>query len=232
MIPIWMMKYTFAGFFVVGMIVMGVLVFLRRKQYEMPVWKVLVFDLLLSAVGIAGVRLLAIIEHFDALIQGAVAGGMSFFGAVLLVPLLLPLLTRPLGLGFADTNDLSAPCVAGMVGCERINCFLSGCCGGRVIHLSGLEFTPRTQLIELVLDFATMIFLMLWLRKDPERRKGSGYPMFLLCYCTYRFLLEFIRDTEKNWIGMSHGQVFALIGLAFAGWYFYRRHQKTTARTA
>ena len=230
MIPIHMRKYSFALCFLIGMVLMAILVFVRRKRYAMPVWKVLVFTLLLSVTGVAGVRLLAILENFKALIQGDIAGGMSFFGAVLLIPILMPVLAKPLGLGFAQTNDLCAPCIAGMVGCERINCFLSGCCGGRPLHLGTLEFTPRTQIIESVLDFLLMAFLMVWFRRDKEgKQEGTGYPLFLIGYCGYRFILEFLRDTDKFLRVFSRGQVYCLIGLAAAGWYLYNRKKKNAA---
>lgn len=209
---LWFFRYGTIVFFSIGTVLMGVLTVVQRKKYGLNPWQCIVFTLLLAAVGMAGVRLLAIAEHWEDLLEGDPAGGMSFFGAVFLVPLLMPLLCRPLRLRRLQTLDLCAPCVAGIVGVMRINCWFNDCCGGRMIEYMGENYTPPTQIIDGTWDFLLM-GLLLYLNFNGKR-EGASYPVFMIGYGVMRFLVEFLRDTEKNWLCLSHGQWFSLIAIA------------------
>ncbi len=209
---------------------MLVLNLIRRKKYGLKGWQALVFTILLAAVGMTGVRLLAILEHFDALLQGQIAGGMSFFGSVLLVPILMPLFGRIFGLRIGQTMDLCAPCVAGIVGVMRIACYLVGCCGAACLVIHGEEVYPPVQLMECAWDLMLMCLLMI--PGLPFMREGRGYPLFLVGYGFARFLLEFLRDTEKDWFGLSHGQVFSLLAIAAAIIWYILRDRKRSASPA
>jgi len=159
----------------------------------------------------AGVRLLAILENWRELLNGHVPSGMSFFGSVFLVPLLMPLFGKRFGLNRGRTLDLCAPCVAGIVGVMRINCWISGCCGGRLLMIHGIGFRPPTQIIDGVWDCVLMIVLM---RLDSKKeQEGRLYPLFLVGYGIVRFFIEFLRATEKDWLFLSHGQVFSVVAV-------------------
>ena len=108
-------EHTTITFFTLGTILMLVLNLIRRRQYGLKGWQAFAFTALLAAVGMAGVRLLAILEHLDSLLDGYIAGGMSFFGSVFLVPLLMPLFGKLFGLRRGQTMDLCAPCGAGIL---------------------------------------------------------------------------------------------------------------------
>lgn len=216
-----------AFFFCLGTVLMGILMFVQRKLYGLQVWKTLLLTLILAAVGLAGVRLLAIAEHWDELLNGYISGGMSFFGSVLLVPLLMPLAGLFFKLRPRQTMDLCAPCVAGIVGVMRINCWISGCCGGFRFIIHGKSFVPPTQIIDGGWDFLLMGFL-LWFNLK-RKREGIAYPLFLVGYGFMRFFVEFLRDTEKDWLGFSHGQVFSVIALVI-GTILILRSLKCTAR--
>jgi len=132
----------------------------------------------------------------------------------------MPLFGKLFRLRAGQTMDLCAPCVAGIVGGMRIACRLVGCCGGREIHYMGRTFFPPTQLIDMGWDFYLMGLLLYFnLKKEKE---GIAYPMFMLGYGAMRFILEFFRDTEKDWLHLSHGQVFSLIAIVIAVYYIKR----------
>jgi|GEM_PF-5815433 len=63
-------EHTTITFFSLGTILMLVLNLIRRRQYGQKGWQTFVFTALLVAVGMAGVRLLAILEHLDSLLDG------------------------------------------------------------------------------------------------------------------------------------------------------------------
>ena len=53
---------------------------------------------------------------------------------------------------------------------------------------------------------------LLQLEKESDK-VGKLYPLFMLSYSTMRIFLECLRDTQKDWFFMSHGQWFALAAI-------------------
>lgn len=176
----------------------------RRSRYRMNALSCGLFALILTLTGVAGAMGMYYLE------TGAF-GGVSFFGSVFLIPVLMPLLGLLFRLKPGETLDLCAPCVAIMIGCMRFNCFLSGCCGGWQMCVGSLCFAWPTQMLESIGDFA----ILLWLLKKETQEYYSGrlYPLFLISYSTMRFTLEFLRDTPKDWLYLSHGQWFSLVAV-------------------
>lgn len=215
--------------FAIGTVFMGVLVWLRKDKYRLKIWQVILFTVLLAVVGYSGVRLLAILEQFKALIQGDIAGGMSFFGSVFLILLVMPLIGKLFKLKPGETLDLSAPCILAILACMRISCYVSGCCGGIVIYLPNKELYPHPQLIECIGDLI-ILGILLW-KEKKDKKAGLGYPRFLLLYGCFRFALEFIRDTEKNILCFSRGQVYAIICVIIACiWYYLFKKNNNPSR--
>lgn len=171
----------------------------------MKLWQGAAFTLLLTLVGVAGAMLLFYLESGS-------FGGVSFYGSVFSIPLLMPLLGMLLQLKPGQTMDLCGPCVAIMIACMRINCVLNGCCGGWQVCLGNLCFSWPTQAMDSIGDFTIMLWLLQLERE--HRAKGALYPRFMIAYSVMRFLLEFLRDTPKDWLYLSHGQWFALAAIA------------------
>lgn len=135
-------------------------------------------------------------------------GGVSFYGSVFFIPLLMPLVGLLFRLKPGQTMDLCGPCVAIMIGCMRFSCFLTGCCGGWTVCVGTLCFEWPTQVMDSIGDFAIMTYLLYSEEKKPQ--SGKLYPMFMIAYSVMRFGLEFLRDTAKDWLYLSHGQWFAI----------------------
>ena len=127
------------------------------------------------------------------------------------------LVGKLLGLSSRDSLDNSAICILAMLGTIRLGCFLNGCCGGRVFSIGDFYFTFPTQLMECIVDFAILYLLLKWEKEGVAH--GFIYPRFLLFYGSVRFLLEFLRNTPKDWLYFSHAQWFSaaaiLIGVLF-----------------
>ncbi len=189
---------------VLGTLGMALSVLRRRARFGLTRLRAVLLTLMLTAVGVAGARILYILENGP-------EGGVSFYGSVFLIPLLMPLAGRLLGLRFRQTMDICGPCVAIMIGCLRVNCFLSGCCGGWTVCLGKLCFAWPTQALDSIGDF----IIGGWLMHLEEQGQGNGrlYPLFMAAYSIMRFFLEFLRDTPKNVLGMSNGQWYAIIAV-------------------
>lgn len=200
----------------VGTVGMFVCLFRRRDIFRLNALQCGIFTLCLTAVGVLGAMLLFLAETGR-------FGGISFYGSVFLIPPLMP----PIGLLFKQkpqqSLDVCAPCVAVMIGCLRVNCFLSGCCGGRTACIGNFCFAWPTQMIDSLADF----LILGWLLKREREKPCSGtlYPLFMVAYSTMRFLLEFLRDTPKDWLYLSHGQWFAMIAV-IVGTVWFRLREK------
>ena len=196
--------YFFLG---MGAVAMLVLMLIRRRKYSLSVAQACLYTLLLLITGIAGAKLLFFFEDGMSSFSG-----MSFFGAVYLVLLAMPLIGLMFKLKPMDSLDACAPCVAAIVGFQRFGCWCAGCCGGIPIGNNGSVWP--TQLMEGFGDMA-ILCLILYMEKK-EAHKGKGYPAFLISYGIMRFAIEFVRDTTKDWLGLSHGQWFSIVGICVA----------------
>ena len=190
----------------VGFVFMLVLMIRRRRRYHLGVICAILFTVCIMLSGVAGCKLLFILENWG---EPITIGGFSFFGAVFLVPPLIALLGLLFRLRPGQSINASAPCVNAMVGTIRVGCFLNGCCGGWATT-SGFHWP--TQAIESVGDFV----ILFWLLSKEENGDRILYFRFMLAYSILRFFIEFLRDTPKDWLALSHGQWFAVAAAIIA----------------
>lgn len=199
----------------IGALGMLVCIWKRRERFSLAKWQCVVITILLTLCGIAGARLLYMLENLPALLDGSLSGnGVSFFGSVFLIPVAMPLVGWIFGLRFSQTNDLCAPCIAVMVGFIRIGCLLCGCCGGCVAYIGDYYFSWPTQIMESIGDF--IIFFWLLKMERSGKYRGLLYPLLMLSYSALRSGIEFLRYSEKSWLGISNGHWFAVAAIICA----------------
>ena len=205
---------TYYTAMILGYIFMIVLMLIkaRRQKYSLSPSNSVFFATMGLIFGFLGCKILFVLENINWVKDNGITfGGFSFYGAVLFIPLMMPLIGKLLNLKLRDTLDNSAICVMAMLGTIRLGCFLNGCCGGKVFNIGEIYFTFPTQLIECVCDILILSFLLKW-----EKRENSGgllYPRFLLFYGSLRFFIEFLRNTDKDWLYLSHAQWFSIIAI-------------------
>ena len=196
---------------VLGYVFMVVLMMLkyRRKMYGLGPVKAVLFATLVLILGITGCKILFVLENIKWVAShGFTFGGFSFYGAVMFIPLVMPLFSKPFKLDVRSVLDSSAICIVAMLGTIRIGCYCNGCCGGRVLGSGENLFVLPTQLIECAIDFLILAALLYFEKKGEY--KGRLYPIFLLSYGTARFFIEFVRNTSKDWLYLSHAQWFSI----------------------
>ncbi|MEN9570595.1 MAG: hypothetical protein RL172_1826 [Bacteroidota bacterium] len=77
--------------------------------------------------------------------------------------------------------------------------------------------------------YEILFLLLLWIglaqaEKKYELANGLRFKLFMMAYCCYRFLQEFIKPHYTLSIGLSTIQLTALVGLLYyAGWYFVNK---------
>ncbi len=203
-----------------GVVAAGIVFFLRRKRYGIKGGWSLVITLLGALGGMAGAKILFFLEQIgnpQPVVR--VGSGFSFYGVIFGLPVFLFLYSKIFGMRAGEFFDYCTPGAVVLFAVLKIGCFLSGCCAG--IHADwGLIFPgesqPRipAQLIESVCAF--LIFAGTLAAERHWEKKGLLYPVFMGSYGVIRFAVEFVRDTEKNFAGLSIGQIWSLVAIVIA----------------
>ncbi len=201
---------------IVGFVGGAIVLLKSRKRYGVRAWLAIVTDILLLIFGYAGAKILYILETVsEASEKKFTFGGVSFFGTVFFLPLLVLLVALLFKKRPFVFLDYCVPAIIQMLIFIRIGCFMAGCCGGIIVSINGNHVLIPTQLIEVTLD---LLMLYVILKMDRAGRyEGVRYAWFMLMYGALRFVVEFMRATPKTTLGMSHGQWFAIISVIVGG---------------
>ena len=219
----------------------------RRTARPGSTWKPLDVDDLIffAAVGvILGGRLGWILFYgFETVLADPLSlfmvwrGGMSFHGGLIGVAGAMLLFARRRGRAVVDVCDFMAPLPAVGLGAGRLGNFINGELWGKPTDvpwgfLVHGEVLHASQLYEAALE-GLLLFVILWTFTSRPRPRWAPSGLFLACYGTFRFLIEFVRVPDANlgylalgWVTM--GQILSLpmivIGLAMLA-YAYRARQ-------
>ena len=218
--------------FVVGLLVMIIINILRRQKVQFPVWRAVLYTLLCALFSLVGAKLLYAAENWKQFLDnGITLDGVSFFGSVFFLPLAMYLICRWRKIPYGAFMDYCAPSLMAMLAILRLACWLNGCCGG-ITYKTG-EYTTAvvpTQIIECIGDLTILGVLLLveW----HYSGRGLLYPYILVLYGCLRFVVEFFRDTPKDWLYLSHGQWFSMISVAAGGYLLYGMMKKLLEEAA
>ena len=156
----------------------------------------------LTITGVAGTMILAFIEMGE-------FGGTSFFGAVLLVPILI-LPAQLMKITYKDILNLCAPAECAMLVVMRFDCLDKGCCFGRYLPKLGFQFP--SQIVEMFVAVTVMALLIRMHKKDQQRQL---YPWYMILYGVFRFLINGFRygGTDSWLLGLSQGHFWSLVSV-------------------
>ena len=177
---------------------------LRKKDFpQVAIWKMVVLTVWLTITGVLGTMILAYIE------TGKI-GGTSFYGAVLLVPVLISP-AKLMEITYKDILNLCAPAECAMLVVMRFDCLDKGCCFGRYLPQLGFQFP--SQIVEMVVGVTVMLTLIRMHRKD---RQALLYPWYMILYGILRFLINGFRygGTNPWFLGLSQGHFWSLVSVA------------------
>lgn len=181
------------------------LMLLRRKRYSLPVWKTGVIMVLVSGLGILSTQALYFIENGE-------WGGMSFFGAVLFLPLVMTPMALLMRIPVKDMMDFIAPPGLLMFAVMKTNCFFSGCCGGRILGVSanGTSIVFPSQFAEAATTVCLIAALLYFEHRGST--KAKLYPISMIAYGLLRFVLNWFREPgEAFFLGMQKGTVWSVV---------------------
>lgn len=136
-------------------------------------------------------------------------GNMSLFGAVFLMPLAYWLGAKIFKRPTKEVFDIFTPCMVFTVMCARFNCLLTGCCRGLPIPgLNGAHFPTREAEIVFYIVLLAVLCPRIW----KGGMQGRVYPIYMIGYGTFRFLIEFLRESDSTTL-FHWGHLWAIITL-------------------
>lgn len=217
-------------FLAVGTALMALPIVWVGRLYKQPIWKLLIATVLLTLVGTAGTLLMAYIE------QGSF-GGLSYYGAVFLVPIAFAIVAFLLWMPYAKLLDLCAMGECMMLALMRVNCLISGCCAGRTLWTmkDGTVVRFPNQIAELVISLLLLALLIYWAYRQPQRC-GSLYAWYMVLYGSIRFVLNFMREEWELWDPSKRfpmATIWSIIAVAIGvTWLLCRNRRKAKMASA
>jgi len=209
------MSLKYVAILSVGTIAMFIIMTLQPRKEGLLWWKTVIIALLLTVTGTAGTYLMFFVEN-------GFWGGQSFFGAIFIVPFIFVGVAKLFKIPYGVLLDLCAPAECIMLAIFKVNCYIAGCCEGKVIWYTdeGAPVFFPSQIVELIC--ALLIMLVLIRMEKSSKSVGKIYPYYLLLYGSSRYILNWFRwDTAPFvWI-LPPGNFWSLCAILMAGvWLF------------
>lgn len=132
-------------------------------------------------------KIMAIIETWD------IHTDLNYrvYGPVFMMPLLYWLLAKMTKRKTADVFDVMVIALCINLILARVLCFLSGCCVGVLISETGTVRWPLRELEEL---FYVVFIIFNYKKVEKGKTHGEVYPLYLISYGVFRFLIEWLRE--------------------------------------
>lgn len=179
---------------------------LLRKRLSITWYAAVLIAIAHTIYGVLTVKAFAFLETgFDE----ASLGSMSLFGGVFMMPLAYWLGAKISKRPVKEVFDIFTPCMIFTVMCARVNCILSGCCQGLLIPgTNGMHFPTR----EAEILFYVILLVILCPRIWRGVTQGRAYPLYMMCYGAFRFIIEFFRESDSTLL-FHRAHLWALMAL-------------------
>ena len=177
-----------------------------KEQLRIKGWMALVLAVAHTLIGVACVKIFAFLESGD-------GSGMSLYGAIFFLPIVYFVYAKLSKRSVADVFDIFTICTICTLLCARFNCIFAGCCLGSCMPGSESMRWPTREL-----EIIFYLVLYISLRKKVCKKKYSGliYPMYMIAYGTFRFVVEFFRESDHV-LGLFHiSHIWSLISIAIS----------------
>lgn len=197
------MKQHAKDLMLLGFLLMLFIGFIRRKRYEYSLLKYVLCMMIIFFSGILGLYIMFYIEN-------GIWGGISFFGTILIGPLIVLPFALLFKINFLEILDWCSPSVCIMHAMMKYSCYLSGCCGGNEAYLSMCSIP--LQLMEVICVIVIMVVLLFMERKN----KTIIYPTYLLIYGIVRLILNSFRANLAVFYILPAGHVWSIVSILVA----------------
>lgn len=182
---------------------------IRSKIGLQKSWQVLLLCLFFTVTSVFSALLFA---SFEKLItgHGFSIGAISTYGIYFFCPLMLLAVTGGKRDLIRNGFDMYAIYAMPSLFFLRINCLLSGCCGGTSIFGTHLHWPTRQA--EMV--FYAVMLIVLIRREKQGAPPGQGFPLIMASYGCFRFIVEWFRISEgTSLLHLAH--MWSVLAAAF-----------------
>lgn len=207
----------------IGLAIGAPMAWKRRSQIGIKnVWQFMLLCVLSWTTGYAGMKAIAWLEEL--LFQVTI--GRRNYGFFLLEPFVLLLLSKFLALNKKALFDALTLYSIPTLFLGRVVCIIEECCYGKMIP--GTAFRWPTREAELI--FFIILFVILLKNEQKEAFQGQLYPILMIAYGGFRFIIEWFRigDTAMLGMRMPHFWSIALIVVGIS--IFIEQREQTERR--
>lgn len=195
------MSPVFLLFVSIGTILMGIPLLLMMRHDGISAIKGVMATILLTIAGVSGIYLMFWIEN-------GYFGGLSFFGAVFMVPIFFVPISYVLRIPYGRLTDICTVGGCVMLALMKVHCYRSGCCNGRMLG----SFRFPSHWVELVTSLLIGVVLIVLFYQSPQRR-GTLYGWYLLLYGSTRFALNFLRQEWESPQRIPMGTIWSVVAV-------------------
>lgn len=155
-----------------------------------------------------GVLCVSVFAFAESGFSSDAVGNMSLFGGVFFMPLFYWGMAKILRLKSKVVFDLCTNCMLFTLMCARINCIIAGCCKGTFVFHTCYRWPTR----ELEIVFYVVLILVFSYKLKISETNGIIYPIYMISYGIFRFIVEFFRVGDGNLL-IHPAHIWALISL-------------------
>ena len=208
---------------IAGAVASGIWQWRYCGRFPLSRWATIPLTVFLTAAGLACVKLFSALESFD--LSGHT--GMRLYGAILFMPIVYLVLIRCFRWNAAAFFDVQAPAMISMLWFGRINCMISGCCRGLLLPGSDVLRWPTR---EAELAFHGVLLAVFARRLHRQEQPGALYPLYMIAYGTFRFVIEWFREGETLFLGLHPAHIWSLLSVVIGGSIYFELRERDRRR--
>lgn len=179
--------------------------FLNKKALKMNALIAIIFSIFHTIIGLIFVAFFGFAESGFNI---ATLGNISLYGGVFFMPIVYFLYSVIRKIPISRSFDIFTISLISTLFFARINCLISGCCQG--ILIGNTNFRVPTRELELLFY---LIFIILTADKIYKNKtNGYIYPIYMLSYGIFRFIIEFMRESSANSV-FHIGHIWSIISI-------------------
>lgn len=140
--------------------------------------------------------------------------GANYFAVLSVVPINWVLLSINYGLNPLYQLDYMSMCLPLYLIFVKLSCFFAGCCTG-IPWEYGLYFVTNEQRqvpVQLIEAFWGLLIFIILNQYRKKAKSGTVFPMYVILYCSTRFLSEFLRIEANVFFNLKVYHILCLLG--------------------
>ena len=216
-----MNKLLYDIFFAFSFVVVIVYTLINCKNYKLTKKKALLFTVCVYALSLFWMFFLYWVES-----GFRNWGGNNIVRVFIWIPVAAYPFCKLMDIDWRQACDFLAPCPVLIQGVSHYGCIFQGCCNGypfkHGIWNPDLQYNCfPIQPVEACVAVIIAVYVLYRQKKIQYQSDGLTYPIMMMLFGYSRFFLEFLRDNDKLFLGISglaiHALAMGIVGTAVYG---------------